>query len=88
MNSIKMNMGSTQHGNQTGLLYPILLERLRCVSYKREKPCLFSSPLLLPKHNKLIMKECKMNKKPAEFASLVPQNVYKWLGKLLTYSTM
>ena len=29
-----------------------------------------------------------MNKKPAEFASLAPQNVYKWLGKLLTYSTI
>ena len=65
MNSIKMNMGSTQHGNQTGL----------CVAYsvgeagvgklqKREATvhCLFSSPLLLPKINKLIMKECKMNK--------------------------
>ena len=27
----------------------------------------------------------KMKKKPDEFASLAPQNVYKWLGKLLTY---
>ena len=88
MNSIKMNRGFTQHGNQTGLFVAYSfgeagLSKLQ----KREAtvPCLFSSPLLLPKHNKLIMKECKMSKKPAEFASLAPQNVYKWLGKLLTY---
>ena len=65
MNSIKMNMGSTQHGNQTGLFVAYSVGEAGVGKLQKREAtvhCLFSSPLLLPKINKLIMKECKMNK--------------------------
>lgn len=51
MNSIKMNMGSTQHGNQTGLFVAYSVGEAGADKLQKREatvPCLFSSPYCSP----------------------------------------